>query len=84
MGNVINIAESIVKITAVRTDSEDADNPRSFGPLTGSIETADQRTAMLNQIKTLKTESDAKISGTQAILSTILASGAAALNAWEA
>ena len=82
-GKVTNIAEKRVSITGVRTDSSDPDNPKTFGPLAGSIETQEQRIAMLNQFKSLKTEAETNKVAMLTILDTIFASGETALNNWE-
>lgn len=82
-GNVTDIAEKRATIIGVRTDDADPDNPRTFGPLHGQLETPVQRLDVLNTFKALKTEDDANIAAAQAILDTILSSGETALNAWE-
>ncbi len=82
-GNVTNIAEKRATIIGVRTDSEDVDNPRTFGPLYAQLETSAQRLDVLNTFKDLKTADDAKIAAAQAILDTILSSGETLLNEWE-
>ena len=82
-GDVPNIAKMRATIIGVRTDDADPENPRTFGPLKAQLGTAEQRLDVLNTFKSLKTEDDAKIASSQAILDTILSTGETALNAWE-
>ena len=82
-GKVTNLAEKRVSVVGTRTDSEDAENPQSYGPLSGPIATAAQKTAIKDQFWALKEEAEQKSIAAQAVLDTILASGEAALNQLE-
>ena len=79
--NVIDVATKRAFVTATRTDGADI---QTFGPIDAILDTSNQKTAVLDIIKTAYLDSLTRQSNIDAFVSDLQTTGGTALTNWEA